>query len=400
MKGGVLYNYSCLCLNWKSSILHENREMFLIIYYYFKNFAKYYSHYKKGTTKMLKRKKHKRIVFVILITFLLMVFTGCASESDPKSISETGEKTIKMSFSGLLPPSHPVSEMQKWFAEEVNKRTEGRVDIEVYVGGELYDDHQGAIEAVSSGALDLAYSSCDHWGPRNPVFGFSSFFWQVRDLDHWDKIRDGVYEIVAPLYESYNVKLLNFVIYGECGVASIVPIRSPEDIKGLKIRGPEPGTLHSLESLGGIPARIAPSEVYDALDKGSIDGALSGWSSFYSRKFYEVCDYFMGPLWNPLYINFMNLDTWNELPADIQDIIMEVSREAEELTKESAKKYDKESMDFLKEHGELTYLTPEELDYWFNQFKEEVYEKIWLEECKEAGYENEGRALLNTLFSN
>ena len=68
------------------------------------------------------------------------------------------------------------------------------------------------------------------------------------------------------------------------------------------------------------PTKIAAAEVYDAMGKGAIDAVVSSWGSMYSRKFYEVSNEFFGPIWWTVWVNFINIGTWNNLSPEIQKI--------------------------------------------------------------------------------
>lgn len=323
-------------------------------------------------------------IFLCLALVVTLPLTAFAKESKP----------ILLRYSSGLPPTHHVSKMQKFFAEDVAKRTAGRVKVQVYTGGELYK-HTGVVDAVSMGAVEMGLSATGHWGGRNPVLNFPNYFFLIRSMDHWLRAKEGVWNVISPLFEKLNVKLLHFIAYGEDGVASVIPLDTPEAWKGKKIRGVTPGCLESIRGLGAVGTRIPAPEVYDALSKGAIDGAASGWSSFYSRKYYEVAKYYVGPLWMAVWVSFMNLDKWNSLPPDIQKEIMEASKAAENYSIQSMKEYDEKSLQVLREKGTVKYLSNDEIDKWAKMM-EPVYQK-WQKECAEKGYGVEGRKVFEEL---
>jgi TRAP-type C4-dicarboxylate transport system substrate-binding protein len=201
--------------------------------------------------------------------------------------------------------------------------------------------------------------------------------------------------ILAPLFQKKNVKILYYSAYGENGICGKAAIENLEDIKGLKIRAPVPGALACLATWGATPTKIAAAEVYDAIAKGAIDGCVTSWSSMYARKFYEVTNHFVGPIMRSVWVNFINLNTWKSLPADIQKIIMEVSRDTEERSITIMKAFDVKSLNKLKEVGTVKILTPAEKISWATPLKS-TYD-AWVKKCDDKGYGNEARRILEAI---
>ena len=135
--------------------------------------------------------------------------------------------------------------------------------------------------------------------------------------------------------------------------------------------------------------------MYDALDKGAIDAAVTSWASFYNRKFYEVVDHFVGPIWWTVWVNFMNLDTWNSLPKDIQDTILEVSAEVEAQSLGLMKSTDENHIAELGKLGTVKILTAQEKAAWGEPLKP-VYAS-WLQQCADAGYGDQASQIMAAL---
>ena len=196
--------------------------------------------------------------------------------------------------------------------------------------------------------------------------------------------------------EEQGLKLLHIFYFGECGITSRKPIREPEDMKGLVLRSTSPAMVWSLEALGATPATIASAEQYDAATKEYPSIFRPGYATMVSRKLYEVTDYVIGPFWNPMWISFMSLDVWNELPEDIQNLIEEVSIDTEKKSFEIVSETDQKAIDFLKaQQKEFIYFTPEEIEKWAKPFKP-LYQK-WVENCEKAGYGEEAQKLLDLI---
>lgn len=330
------------------------------------------------------------VVFLALALVALPLFGACAKPAPPPA-----PEPIKLRFyTGMTPAHYFSADLMTFFAKEVEKRTEGRVEVELYPGKELYGYLDG-IDATVAGAVEMGLTAVGHWGGYNPVFQFTDYFLIIEDNDHWFRARDAVHPILEALYEEQNVKLLHYSAYGGNAIGSKVFIEKLGDMKGLKIRAPVPGALASLEGWGATPAKVAAAEVYDALAKGAIDAAVTSWASFYTRKFYEVVDHFVGPIWWTVWVTFMNLDTWNSLPKDIQATIMEVSAEVEAQSLELAKSFDEMALAELRKVGTVKILTAQEKAVWAEPLKP-IYD-AWLEQSAAAGYGDQAKQIIAAL---
>ncbi|MCK5100536.1 MAG: TRAP transporter substrate-binding protein DctP, partial [Desulfobacteraceae bacterium] len=155
------------------------------------------------------------------------------------------------------------------------------------------------------------------------------------------------------------------------------------------------GALESLAALGATPIKIASAEVYDAVGKGAIDGFVSSWGSMYSRKYYEVAKHAVGPIWWTVWVNFINLDTWNSLSQEDQKILMEVSRETEKRSLGIMKAFDKKSLENLVQVGSVKILTPEEKQAWGKSLRP-AYD-AWIKKCADKGYGKQAKEILDVL---
>jgi TRAP-type C4-dicarboxylate transport system substrate-binding protein len=305
------------------------------------------------------------------------------------------QSTFKLRyFTGMTPSHYFCSDLMTYFASEVEKRTDGRVKVELYPGGQLFG-YQDGIDAATMGAVEMGLTSAGQWGGHNPIFKFSDYFLLIEDMDHWFRARDKVHPILDDLYQKKNVKLLYYSAYGANGICSLSPIENLQAIKGLKVRAPVPGAFDCLEAWGAVSAKVAAAEVYDALGKRAIDAAVSSWGVMYSRKFYEVAKHFVGPLWWTVWVNFIDLGTWNKLPEDIKQIIMEVSKETEGQSLGIMKNDDQKSIDELKKVGSMKLLTEEDKKEWVKPLQP-VFE-AWVKECAKAGFGEQAQQILDAL---
>ena len=220
---------------------------------------------------------------LILFSFLILL-TSCKNESKTK--------TIKLAHS--LGISHPVHNAILYLADEVNKNSEGKLQIEVYPNSQLGSERE-CLELLQIGSLGMTKVSAavmENFSPKLKVFGYPYLFKN-------DQIRFKVYdgEIGQRLLVDAEKYWLKGLTYFDAGSRSFYtktkPIVTPDDLKGLKIRVMQsPTAIELVKSFGGAPTPISWGELYTALSQGVVDGAENNLPSFYSSKHYEVCKYF------------------------------------------------------------------------------------------------------------
>lgn len=181
-------------------------------------------------------------------------------------------------------------EVAEWAADEIAKRTDGRVEIKVFPASSLGKEVE-INEGLGIGAVDIIYTGPSfverYYGP----IAISDYPFIMRGWDHWLKYRESDLfdELSAGYGEATGNHVLGLVYYGQRHVTSNKPILSPEDMKGLKIRVPNsPLMLMFPNSVGANPSPMAFSEVYLALQQGVVDAQENPLPTIKFKKFYEV----------------------------------------------------------------------------------------------------------------
>jgi TRAP-type C4-dicarboxylate transport system substrate-binding protein len=126
------------------------------------------------------------------------------------------------------------------------------------------------------------------------------------------------------LAQGANAVLLAMAAYPDQAIFSKKPIRTLEDFQGLKTRVHSVALSQLVAGLGGEPLTIAFSEVYTAMERGTVDAAFTGTKPGYDQRWYEVSKYLVGPISMRPHVSFsINRKTWKRLPKDIQAIMQE-----------------------------------------------------------------------------
>jgi len=227
-----------------------------------------------------------------------------------------GEQGRVLKLAHGLDTAHPVHLGMERMKERVAELSGGRLSIDIYPSGVLGSEVQ-CIEQLQSGELAMTKTSTaamESFIPELGVFGIPYLF---DDEDHYWSVING--EIGSELLGVGIDTGLYGLCYYDAGSRNFYstkkPIRSPADLKGMKIRVQNSRmAIAMVEALGGSPTPIAWGELYSALAQGVVDGAENNPPSFESSRHYEECGYFTpdahtrvpdllmisAPIWNSL----------------------------------------------------------------------------------------------------
>ncbi len=242
------------------------------------------------------------------------------------------------------PPTHPYQLAMEKFKKDVEAKTNGKVEIELYHSGQLGNERE-LIEQVMYGAVDFIVSASAPWANFVPDMMAFDLPFLFRDRPHAYAVLDG------PIGQKIGSKLsdegLLFLGFWENGFRhasnSTRPVKTPADLKGLKIRLMEnPIHLATFSALGALPTPMAWPEVFTALQQGTIDGLENSPVIYITANLFEVQKHISltGHFYSPSVFT-ANEANFKALPADIQKIILECAEDA----KQFERKYHEESDD-------------------------------------------------------
>ncbi|MEL7648973.1 MAG: DctP family TRAP transporter solute-binding subunit [Sedimentibacter sp.] len=280
----------------------------------------------------------KKIISLILVAVLALSvgLTGCSSKSEQpagdKPAGSTGEK-VTLKFSTTTSDTSTWTLGAKKFAEIVSEKTNGRIEVKVYPNDQLSGGNQSkGIEMLMSGSTDLTFHSNIIYSVMDERFGVVSLPFLIQDTETADKLLDGeAGEALNKILLEKNIVGLGF---GENGFRQITnnkkSIESPADMAGMKIRIPGIKMFISLyKALGADPITMNFSEVFTALQQGTIDGQENPTDVISSSKINEVQKYMT--VWNYAYDSIvlgMNKDKFESFSAEDQQIIKDAAKEA------------------------------------------------------------------------
>jgi len=275
-------------------------------------------------------------------------------------------QTIKLTYSNFFPPAHVQSQLADAWCKEVNKRTNGLVQIDYFAGQTLTKAQQN-YDGVVSGLSDIGFSVLAYTRGRFPVMA-------AVDLPLGYQNGKVATMVVNEVYSKFMPKELQDtqVMYLHAHGPGLVftkekAVRKLEDMKGLKFRAH--GTSAEVaEALGGTPVPKPMPETYEMLQKGVVDGALYPLEAAKGWKLGEVTKYgtldFAAAYTTSFYV-VMNKSKWNSLPPDIQKIISEINKEWVVKHGQAWIDSDEEGKQFFQSKGgQLISLDAKEMERW------------------------------------
>jgi len=306
-------------------------------------------------------KIRKSIVFCGFAVLTLLTFS--LNGVVPQAAAQGAKAEFLFRCAGTMPLDHYMTKTLEYYAKLVGERSTGRVKIEIYPANQLFAD-KDLPKALPSGAVDMAQVNMAMWSGLIPSLVVEELPFYYKDRDHFFRamISPGVRTLLDKDFESKGAKVLFWMDYGYTGLIGKKPIKTVEDFKGKRIRGYGEISTEILKALGGAPVFMSIGEVYLALQRGTIDGVLTSTCSVYERKFYEVVKYFTlircGEFQNQPAV-LVNLKKYQQLPADLQKLLVDTSKDAQDWGLDIALKGTDECLAKLKEGGMEIYYLPE-----------------------------------------
>jgi TRAP-type transport system periplasmic protein len=291
--------------------------------------------------------------------------------------------TLKMVGSFPIGPS-PTAEIGKVFMENVNRMGEGKVEI-IYLGASDVIPTFDQPEALVNGVFDVWYGAPNYWAgvvPGGDVTELSPF-----------KIPDNgpgsdLHEFLVKLYAEKGVRYLAHAA-GDVGVgthflSTNFDVATVDDLKGKKIRV-APLLRHFVEASGAEPITLPPSDIFLAIDRGTVDGFTWPVADGYTRNDWQTVTKSLVD--QPMYRSgaglAVNLDTWNGLSTEIQEIMIKAAAESQVFAQDWFALSEQEQRTLMDKAMTTLSLSDDESQKWTkvaNDALWEYYEGIMTEE--------------------
>ncbi len=311
-------------------------------------------------------------VLAFFVLAVLLAATGHAAE-----------KVITLKFAHFVPATTAEGKLMQEWADEVGKRTNGRVKVNVYPAQTLMPAAQ-IYDGVTKEVADIGYSIFAYTKGRFPLT-------EVIDLPIGYQNPAVPAYLINAYYKKFkpkeldDVKVLFLEAHGRDIISTKKAISKLADIKGMKLRA-SGLSAKVVNGLGGSAVGLPITDTYDALSKGVVEGLVLDWGGLLNWKMGDLVKNHIespGVAATVAFFTVMNKDKWNSLPPDIQAAIEKLDEEW--IPRVSKKWADWENVgkaELLKKGGKIVSLSKEDNAQWVEQMKPILNEYVAASKAK------------------
>ena len=272
---------------------------------------------------------------------LALVFVCCAA----LATADMGP-TLNFKLAENQPEGNPITEGMHKFADLVKEYTEGTVTIDVYSNAALTDE-ASSVDQLQLGSLDFSRVNTNSLAPTVDEFGVFAMPYLFTSTEQKYKALDGeAGDAVMAKLEDYGMVGLYFWEAGaRCFYTTSKPIRTVEDLKGMKIRVQQTEVAISMvRALGAEATPMDYAEVFQGLQTGIVDGAENDFVSYYTSGHYEVAKYYsLDQHMAPPAVLLMSNASWDKMSEAQQEAVRKAAYEAAVWQRQAMQDYQQES---------------------------------------------------------
>ena len=276
------------------------------------------------------------------------------------SCNEKAEKKVNLIYSVNAVPGDAHYDAMMKFKEVVEAESNGNITVETYHSGSLFKQDQ-EVAAVKSGKADIVYLSASWLTDGSPWIGMFTAGYVFKSYDDMTKILNGEIgkEVFSRVVKEQGIRPLASYYLGtrQVNLREDKAVRTPDDLKGVNLRMPNSEAWVTLgKAMGANPTPLAFSELYMALQTGTVDGQENPLPTDRSAKFYEVTksisltNHLVDSVWPCI-----NEAKWQSLSDHQKEIIMKGIEEGRKTCDQKNLSTEAEIIDFFKGQGLKVY---------------------------------------------
>lgn len=335
-------------------------------------------------------KLKKLFIFTVIACIFTLVIAGCSSSSTNSSQEKESKQDEKKEIITLKLATYFTNTSLLWsgvaepWMKRVTELTDGQVQFETYPGEQLGKAHD-LLQLTRDGVTDVSIFPATYVPDNMPLtnmlsglpnlsenakegtFAYNELLKTNKRMLESEYTKNGIkpiLQVVSPTYEIWSPKK---------------EIRTPDDLKGLKVRTPGGIANDVYKSMGVVPVTISHTETYEALEKGVIDSVTYYSMAVESSGTKDLLKHAVFPhIGTVIHPVAINTNAWNKLPEDVQKALTQAGEETmEHIGELYIKETDKFNEEFAK-GAKVAELTKEEQDKWVKVTEE--FTKKWIKE--------------------
>lgn len=317
---------------------------------------------------------------------LAVALVGSAGLAAFSTSASAADLNVRLAW--YMPPNTAVATQGEAIAQRIQSMSHGQIKVQTYPSGSLLKASNIG-QGVANNTANMTISGMHWWSKQAPALEWDTIPFLVDDASqlltalHGDLGHD-----VNQQFNRFGVEIIGWSFYGyaKSYVNIKHPVKVPSDLKGLKMRSEGKLSALFLKSQGATPVAMDSSEVYTAMQRGTLDGGVSGLSSIVSRKWYEVGHHITAIHYVPLvYPIQVNRQWWMSLTGEQRQLIKKAVGSTESDAVAQIEKEFTDDIALAKKNGNAVYRpTDAELKQW-QQATEGLAKKNYLKEAGSLG---------------
>ena len=314
-------------------------------------------------------RKLQKFTLPALIGIFLLILAACGGDDESDTTSAPAATSAPVAAATSAPAASTVGttgesfefqyvcvnrtllpcQVVQEYLDTVNTRTDGQIEIQLSSYPELGISGFDMIRLLQDGTIGLGEIYSGFVGGEFPIFEAANLWGVYNSVDEWFEASEALQEDIKSLVsrETGGGQIVGFNYYSSNYFFTKNPLNTLDDFSGVKTRT-HSNVLSDLigpDGLGANPQTMAFADVYPALERGVLDGAVTCGSCAVGQKWFEVTDYLTGPVPGTFAETFITFNgkEWKSLPADFKAILLEEGALHSERAKAAALNSDVES---------------------------------------------------------
>lgn len=304
----------------------------------------------------------KGLALILCLSLVISVMTACGGKTD-EAATTTGEAEYTIRFAHIENEFTACAQGVQLFKKYVEEGSEGRIAVEILGSGSMGGERE-ILESVTMGTIEGGMAMSSLFTTYLPDWNIFDLPFVFKDRADWAAKVDGdMGQALADQTSSIKVKVLNFFDGGFRVISNNKrAILTMKDFSGIKCRvGESTLMIDTHKALGDNPVPMSFSEIYTALQQGTIDGVDTSVIYVQDGNFQEVTKYSTLTNHTALQmVTFINEEYFNNLPEDLQQVVLDAAAKTTAEQREIAVQVDEKAMEIMKEAGmQIDTPTPE-----------------------------------------
>lgn len=266
------------------------------------------------------------------------------------------QQKLVLKFAHITPTTFPYHDGALKFKEVLERLSGGKLEVHVFPAAQLGGERD-INEGIRLGTIHVGVGAGALAGFA-PIYNMVQLPFLIKNQDHMERVSDGPAGklLARRIEEQSGFRVLGFWSTGDSGIQTVkAPVRTPDDLKGVKIRVMENQALiESMRALGATPTPIPFPEVYTSLRQGVVEGAHLDYTALYTTKVFETIKFVTAPgthfLAEPRPV-IMSVKFFASLPKDVQGWVQEAANEAIAFERKLFRERQAKAVEELKARG-------------------------------------------------